>query len=161
MPRFSPRPTGGRRKRLPLEQRALGSEAVPVPADLTPAERAAWQRYAPAAQAMLTLTEETMGGFRLLVETAVQRDQAWRLLEAEGLVVPTPAGPRAHPLTTHARQLGQRLESLMAKFALVAPGRAVERPRKEEPDELTKWEALSRRPMDDDTDDDAGYDLYS
>ncbi len=32
----------------------------------------------------------------------------------------------------------------------MAPGRAVERPRKEEPDELTKWERLSRRPSDDD-----------
>jgi phage terminase small subunit len=140
MPRFSPRPTGGRRKRLALEQRALGSQAVPLPADLTPAERAAWERYAPAAHAMKTLVPETAEGFRLLCETVVLRDTARARLDAEGLTISTPSGEmKAHPLCVHMRQLTQRLEALLAKFALVAPGRAVERPRKEEPDEVSKW----------------------
>jgi len=65
--------------------------------------------------------------------------RAWRILDAEGLTVVTPTGSRGHPLTTHARQLGQRLESLMAKFAIVAPGRAVERPRQDEEDEVSTW----------------------
>jgi len=49
-------------------------------------------------------------------------------------------------LTTHARQLGQRAESLMARYALTAPGRAVERPRARTGDVLSKWEALTRPP---------------
>lgn len=155
MPRHSPRPTAGRRKRLSLEDKAQHAPAVPVaPCDLTAAQHAVWDRLAPAAHGMKTLTPETVPGFRLLVETVVQRDQAWAILDAEGLVVVTPAGSRAHPISTHARQLSQRVESLMAKFALVAPGRAVERPHVDAPDELTKWERLTRRP-------DSDHDFYS
>jgi phage terminase small subunit len=161
MPRFSPRPTGGRRKRLPLEQRDLSKQAVPVPADLTPAERAAWARYAPAAHAMQTLVPETVEGFRLLCETVVLRDTARARLDAEGLTITTPSGElKAHPLCVHVRQLTQRLEALLAKFALVAPGRAVERPRRAEPDEVSKW--LGVLPdVEHDSDDGTGYDLYS
>jgi hypothetical protein len=47
-------------------------------------------------------------------------------LAADGLAVTTPSGAvKADPLTTHARQLRQRPESLRARYALNAPGRPV------------------------------------
>ncbi len=143
MPAHSPRPTAGRRPkaapRLPTPP-----EAVPAPATLTDAERVVWQRLAPAAEALQTLVPETVAGFTLLVQTIVRLEDAWRVLDAEGLTIVTETGSRAHPLTTHARQLGQRVESLMARFGLTAPGRAVERP--QAPHIETKWERLTRRP---------------
>lgn len=141
MPRHSPRPTGGRRKTLLslAPPPSVNPVDVDVPANLTTAERLAWEALAPAARAAGTLVPETVPGFRLLVETVVQRDQAWTVLAKEGLTIDTGLGLRVHPLSTHARQLGQRVESLMAKFALTAPGRRVERPKAAGP---SKWAGI-------------------
>ena len=147
MPRHSPRPTAGRPpKTLRLATRSTGTAAAPAktpavkaPAGLTPEQRVIWRRLAPAALALGTLTNETTHGFRLLVEVIAQRDRAWAVLDAEGLV--TPDG-RAHPVSVHARQLNQRVESLMARYALTAPGRAVTKPRGSEPE--NPWAAMER-----------------
>lgn len=152
MPRHSPRPTGGRRRSLRSDERDCSrSPNVLPPVDLTAPERAAWERYAPGALAMRTLTRETSEGFRLLVQTAVARDVAAGVLTAEGLMV---APGIVHPLTTHYRQLTQRLESLLAKFALVAPGRPVVKPKAEKADDLSKWAGiLPQHGEDDDSND--------
>jgi hypothetical protein len=141
MPRHSPRPTAGRKKRLQPHERDVTPPApVKIPTGLSKAQRVAWRRLAPAAERVGTLTAETVEGFRLLVEVVVQRDEAWAIIARDGLVVFE--GKAAHPLATHARQLGQRVESLMSRFALVAPGRAVERPRGE--DDENPWAAIDR-----------------
>lgn len=132
MPRHSPRPTAGRKRKTKPDASHQGP-AVPVvvavPADLTEKERLVWGALAPDAQAMGTLVPETATGFRLLVETVAMRADTRARLDAEGLtVVDSYGNMKAHPLTTHVRQLTQRVEALMAKFALVAPGRQVERP---------------------------------
>jgi hypothetical protein len=144
MPAFSPRPTGGRRKALKPQERDFSTPvAVEAPADLTPAQRAAWDRLAPSALRMQTLTPETAHGFRLLVETVCQRDAAWAVLDVEGLTIADAKGaPVAHPLAVHARQLGQRVEALLSRFALVAGGRAVERPRQDEAATPSKWKGV-------------------
>jgi P27 family predicted phage terminase small subunit len=148
MPTHSQRPTAGRRKALDLRERDAPRPApIPAPSTLPPAARRIWESLAPAAERMRTLVPESIPGFVLLCETLVQRDEAWARLAADGLTVSTPTGEvRAHPLTTHARQLGQRAESLMARYALTAPGRPVERPRAPEDDAVSKWERLTRRP---------------
>lgn len=124
MPRHSPRPTAGRKpKQPPPGPRVDGPLVVlPPPRDLTRDERAVWRRLAPAAARLGTLVPDTAEGFRLLVEVMVARDTARKLVDDEGLV--QEGAP--HPLLTHIRQLTQRTEALMAKFALTAPGRAVQ-----------------------------------
>ena len=158
MPRHSLRPTAGRRKALTQDDRDLSARApIAAPATLTSAERVVWDTLAPAAERMRTLVHESIPGFVLLCQTLVQRDDAWARLAAEGLTVTTPSGEvKAHPLTTHARQLGQRAESLMARYALTAPGRPVERPRVPVDDAVSKWERLTRRPEAE-----SDYDSYS
>jgi len=139
MPRHSPRPTAGRR---PKQRRADGGTAssgpVEMPAGLSQAESEIWKRLAPPAERLGTLTAETVEGFRLLVEVVVQRDRAWDVLDADGLVFEG----RAHPVAVHARQLNQRVESLMARFALTAPGRAVDTPRAAESE--NPWAVFER-----------------
>jgi len=138
----SPRPTSGRKRRHPVPWQASSVTARPVtpPADLTVAERARWDRFAPAALRLGTLTDETIEGFRLLCNVAVLRDEAAAVLAAEGLTVQAPNGDiKAHPVSVHVRQLTQRLEALMARFLLTAPGRAVDVPKTS-----SKWDILTR-----------------
>lgn len=130
MPTLSPRPTGGRRPALAHAQRDLTPPAaVEAPVDLPDAQRATWDRLAPAAMRLRTLRPETVEGFRLLVRVLVDLDEAARILEADGLV----RARTAHRLATHYRSLLQRSESLLSRFGLVAAGRPVEVPRDEVP----------------------------
>ena len=148
MPRFSPRPTGGRKRKV---DRPTEVVILPPPKYLSKEERDAWRRLAPAACAMGTLVPETIAGFVLLAETVAARARAARILDTEGLVIE--GAP--HPLLTHFRQLGQRAESLMGKYALTAPGRAVQRPAAKPP---SRWDGiLSRHPREDDT---SPHDFY-
>lgn len=130
MPMHSPRPTAGRRKRLkPDEQAPAPSVVVARPDGLTEAEAAHWDRLAPEAHTMRTLTKETAAGFVLLCQTLTDRDAARAALASDGLTV----DGKVHPLAVHARQLTQRAESLLSRYSLAATARAVEVPRQETP----------------------------
>ena len=138
MPQFSARPTGGRKRRV---DRPTEVVILPPPRHLPQAERDLWRRLGPAACRMGTLTAETVEGFVLLVQTVAARDEAARLIATQGLLV----DGEAHGLLTHYRQLGQRAESLMAKFCLVAPGRPVQRPAATP---VSKWDRILSNPRD-------------
>ncbi len=121
MPTHSPRPTAGRKRTVPRPDAVV---LVAAPRTLTPAERAIWRRIAPSACTIGTLTPETSEGFVLLCQTLAARDEAKRAIDAAGLLI----DGAVNPLCVHYRQLGQRAESLMAKYCLAAPGRPVTRP---------------------------------
>lgn len=129
MPTNSPRPTAGRRKRLkPSDLAPLPETVVARPDGLTEGEAAYWDRLAPQAHTMRTLTDETSAGFRLLVETLADRDAARAALALDGLTI----DGKVHPIAVHARQLTQRAESLLSRFLLVATARAVDVPKSPE-----------------------------
>ncbi|WP_110171705.1 P27 family phage terminase small subunit [Luteitalea pratensis] len=110
---------------------------VTAPTSLSSAELAVWDRLAPSALRMGTLTPETVPGFILLVQTMMARDEAAAVLARDGLVV----NRTVHQVSTHVRQMTQRLESLLSRFSLLPTGRPVERPRPARVDDVDEWES--------------------
>ncbi len=135
MPKHSPRPTAGRKPRVDRPEPAA-VVVVPPPRHLTKAEREIWRRLAKPACRMGTLIEETIPGFELLCQTLAERARAAALLDSQGLLV----DGAINPVAVHFRQLTQRAEALMVKYAIAAPGRPVERPAVAKPP--SKWDGI-------------------
>lgn len=126
----------GKRGRVGTVPETVGTPSDPavtaVPAELTPEEQARWRIYAPLAARNRTLTAETRPGLLLACQVSARCDQVWALLVADGFVIDSDMGKKAHPLLTHYRGLVQRVEQLLARYALAGAGKPVELPAAEE-----------------------------
>lgn len=111
----------GRKQAAKPEARAAPVALIAAPRDLSPAQRAMWNRLAPHAAAQRTLIEATVPGFRDLCEALVVKAAVLARLEADGLT--SADGERANPLLTHYRGLLQRVESGLARFRLAPFGK--------------------------------------
>ena len=77
--------SGGKpKKRLAAQGDAV---AIYLPRDLNGDERLIWRRWAPAAILQGTLTQQTISGFRLLVECEVERRRMKDQIDHDGVTV--------------------------------------------------------------------------
>lgn len=105
-----------------------------APEDLPASQHAFWNTYAPAAIAAQTLTDQTVGAFRLLCELDDEKRQTKETIDRDGrtFIKCTVDGAgnehqelKAHPLTGSYRQLAQRVETMMGRFGLAPFGKPV------------------------------------
>ena len=124
---------------------------VTVPADLTPEQRACWERWAPLAQSMGTLTDQTTPAFRLLCESHATYVRYMEVIRDDGetffKVTVDGSGQehrelKGHPLIGKAQSLAYRVEQLLARFSLAPTGRPIEQATKPE----SKWAAFGVGP---------------
>jgi hypothetical protein len=94
--------------------------AVP-PADLSPAQREVWSRFAPHALAQRTLVPTSAPGFRELCEQFVVKQAIFRRMEKLGL-----ASARAEGMRKRYEKMAQRVDATFARFKLTAFGKPAE-----------------------------------
>lgn len=107
---------------------------VPVPVDLSDAERVVWERLAPRARERRTLTVDTADRFRLLCKSVVMEEAMSARLLTDGwtYIASTVDGSgqeretlKAHPLCGPHRGMLQRVEAGMVAFRLAPIGKAL------------------------------------
>ncbi len=130
-PRQDPKgPPGGRTKAAPEPK---GTSPDP-PSSLSAPRAEFWRLYAPHAIAAGTLTPQTEGAWHLLCELVAEKDAIMKAIEDDGRTVvrhkfdddgnEVAKEVRAHPLIPAYRALAQRVEQMMARFALAPMGKA-------------------------------------
>lgn len=150
----------GQRRRGKKPQRpappVIGA-AGEVPPELTDVERVLWERWAPRAKAIGTLSEDTTPGFVVLCQTAADAQVCRAEIYSRGIVsvrtVMQETGNddeameavtvelRAHPLWPQYRGLKTRLEMLMARYGIASMGKL---PSAEKPDEDNERDQLRK-----------------
>lgn len=115
---------------------AVAGEAdlVVPPADLPADQAVFWHAHAPQAVEAQTLVARTVGAMRLLCELEAAKQKVSAKLDEDGLTYikawTDSSGQeheelKAHPLTSHYRQLAQRVEAMMARFGIAPLGKPV------------------------------------
>jgi terminase small subunit-like protein len=165
MPRGGAR-VGAGRKPIAKRRRAIPTNVVPIeggranelsrtpPADLPEDQHAFWRMYAPLAMDAGTLTRQTEGAFRLLCELDAEKRATRETIAKDGrttMGITTDVTSseqhvqiKAHPLTSAYRQLAQRVETLMGRFALAPFGKPLEGQRKKGPMTTSPWLAIAQ-----------------
>jgi hypothetical protein len=124
--------TGDKPKKI--KRSATSDVAIYIPRDLNAEERLVWRRWAPRAVAKRTLTAQTVGGFRFLVECEVLRRRMETRIDTDGIQIKRMyigldgqeriESVTPHPLLpAYAKQLKQ-VEVLLARFGLLPFGKA-------------------------------------
>jgi hypothetical protein len=131
--------------RQPLSASPVEALAMPVDKLRTEAEQAWWAFYLPRALATGTLTDDTLGGFIDLCQTAARLDTIWEDIEREGYTFVVEGVPKAHPLWPNYRGLLQKKDALLQRFMLTAMGKPASdkpAPEDEESDVLRKMMSI-------------------
>src|SRR4051812_17289867 len=93
--------------------------AIPCPEILTEAGRDEWQRLAPVACRLGTLTDSTARSFELLVETLATERKARDLVEKAGITVSTGrGGVKPHPAVRTMETARVQAAALLKLFRL-------------------------------------------
>ena len=129
---------GRSRARLPSVPVA-SRVAVPMPEDLSEAERVIWARLMPLAMAAGTLTPETAAAFRDLVTSIEIRDRMMATIEADGWTCKHGLHDTiaAHPLVARWQTQVSRADHGMFRFGLAPVGKPIAR---EAPDEWSRFD---------------------
>lgn len=153
MPRGGARPGAGRPKKaskagrskpstrpaltiVPPAAAASELDVPPPPAPLVmptgelmkESEQTCWQRWAPQAERLGTLTEGTLPGFVTLCQVGARLAEVAEEIDSHGLTEATEHGLKAHPLLPTYRGLVQRQEMLLQRYQLAAMAKAAQGP---------------------------------
>jgi P27 family predicted phage terminase small subunit len=114
-----------RADRLPRQDKATRLvEAPSPPVHLSSRARAEWDRLAPVAHALGTLTEADLRAFELLTETLASEAEARETVACGGLAVPTrDGGLKPHPGVKIMECARAQAHRLLSDFGLTPRGR--------------------------------------
>lgn len=138
-----------------IEGGRAGDVSRTPPKDLPEDQHAFWRTYAPLAIDAGTLTNQTEGAFRLLCELDAEKRATRETIAKDGRTtvgITTDVTSseqhvqiKAHPLTSAYRQLAQRVETLMGRFALAPFGKPLEGAGKRKPVTTSPWLAITQQ----------------
>jgi P27 family predicted phage terminase small subunit len=94
------------------------------PSWLSKDAKAEWRSVAAILIERKHLTEADLGTLGAYCDAAGQLAEASRLINAEGLVIATPKGPRRHPATAIQAQARDQLRRLAAELGLTPVSRS-------------------------------------
>jgi P27 family predicted phage terminase small subunit len=115
-----------------------------APSNLTPYAADEWERLAPLARQLGTLTEVTARSFEVLVETLGTERRARELVERHGMVTRTGhgAGSKPYPAVRAMETARTQAAVLLKLFRLDPDGQAAAGPVKADDKPKSDWEGV-------------------
>lgn len=119
---------------------------VPPKGLLTRDEYLEWARLAPSAQALGTLTPQTVHGFVLLCQFRVEYRRLTEKIDAEGETYVNSFGElKRHPQCPEKHAVRMRVEQNMARFGLTGDGKTVAPKKADDTEKANPWAVIAKR----------------